>query len=563
MASLAVPNSHSRDRLTLAAIICGAILVVALLGYIGLDRALRNAALAEAQIAAVGDAAILAEGLQSELEKFSLVPLVLAKDPQVQELLAGDARGAAILNGRLEELALQTGAAAIYLSDASGNTLAASNWQLPTSFVGSNYGFRRYFVTAMERGSATQFALGTISRRPGLYIAQRVVDGSQILGIVAVKVEFDALESSWRDGTAGVFVTDADGVVLVTSNPEWRFNTLRPENTPQRNSAADQRQFGLSDLPPLPDLAAGSTLVETALIETQQPISPHDWDLHLLFDPAPRLSAARANSQLVLILCLIAVSLVAGAIVLAMRRRKAQAEMQANERTAKLRDQLQQANRLATLGQVTAGIGHEIRQPVTAMRVYAENGSKMIAAGDTVSAKDNFSKIVSLADRIGKITDELRQFSRQNTSQPREVSLREVIEGTLLLLGDHIAHCDIALKLPSADDMATTVTGEHVGLEQVLINLIQNAIDASGPGGKIEIEITRNLEECALTVSDNGPGLSDAQRETLFQPFATTKEEGLGLGLVISQDIMRSLGGGLIAGANGPGARFTMLVPLA
>lgn len=563
MAVPAVPVSNSRDRLTLIAIVGVAILIVGLLAYVGLDRAMRNAALAESQSVAEGDAAILTEGLQSDLEKFSMVPLVLAEDPQVRDLMAGDAGGAPVLNRRLEELAKQTEAAAIYVTDANGETLAASNWQLSTSFVGSNYAFRNYFVEAMERGNATQFALGTVSRRPGLYIAQRVVDGPRSLGVVAVKVEFDPLEASWRDATAGVFVTDANGVVLVTSNPEWRFNTVRPEDAGLRDKAADERQFGLSELPPMPALAAGSASVENALIETEQPISPHGWHLHLLFDPTPRLSAARAKAQLTLILGLVLASLVFGAFFAVVRRRKALAEAQVIERTAKLRDQLQQANRLATLGQVTAGIGHEIRQPVTAVRVFAENGAKLIAAGETELAQQNFAKIVSLVDRIGTITDELRRFSRRTPAQPRGVSLEEVVEGALLLLGERISQCETIVNLPTQKALKTKVKGEHVGLEQVLVNLIQNAIDATGTGGKIEIGINLHQGKCEVIVSDNGPGLSDAQRESLFQPFATTKDEGLGLGLVISRDIMRSLGGDLTAGIGGPGASFTMAVPLA
>ncbi|OYW22425.1 MAG: hypothetical protein B7Y98_03480 [Sphingomonas sp. 32-62-10] len=557
-----IRRSDSRRRLTLLSIIGGLILIGGLLAYIGLDRTMRNAALAEARKVAAADAATLSAGLRSELEKFSLVPLVLAEDPQVRDLLAGDAGNEKILNRRLEELAAQTGAAAIYLTDAKGTTLSASNWQLPTSFVGSNYGFRRYFVRAMARGSATQFALGTVSRRPGLYIAQRVDNGERKLGIVAVKVEFDRLETGWHDATAGVFVTDADGVVLVTSNPNWRFHTIRPRDSAKRDKSADQLQFGLSNLPPMPDFAADSTLVSTSLIETKQPISPNGWDLHLLADPSPRLSAANANARLALILGLVAAFLVGGGIVLTMRRREARAEAQLSERTAKLRDQLQQANRLAILGQVTAGVGHEIRQPVAAVRVFAESGSRLIAAGDAASAEENFGKIVSLTERIGKITDELRLFSRRTPSQPRDVLIDEVVEGAMLLLGERIQKSNIVVKLPDAPAMQTIVRGEHVGLEQVLMNLIQNAIDATGVGGRIEIAITRQDNRCLLTVSDNGPGLTDQQFESMFQPFATTKPEGLGLGLVISQEIMRNLGGDLTADASRAGASFTMMVPL-
>ena len=105
------------------------------------------------------------------------------------------------------------------------------------------------------------------------------------------------------------------------------------------------------------------------------------------------------------------------------------------------------------------------------------------------------------------------------------------------------------------------VRGEHVGLEQVLVNLLQNAIDATGQSGRVTIAVDALEREVRLSVTDDGPGISAEQRANLFQPFATTKAEGLGLGLVISQDIMRGLGGELVAEAVPTGARFTMVIP--
>mgnify|MGYP006155273175 CR=1 FL=1 len=119
-----------------------------------------------------------------------------------------------VAGDRLAALAQQTNAAAIYLMDARGTTLSASNWDRPDSFIGSNYGFRDYFAGALRDGTHTEFALGTVSRRPGLYLAERVGPASAPLGVVAVKVEFDSLERKWRDAEAGVFVTDAAGRVL-------------------------------------------------------------------------------------------------------------------------------------------------------------------------------------------------------------------------------------------------------------------------------------------------------------------------------------------------------------
>src|SRR5690606_15248725 len=105
----------------------------------------------------------------------------------------------------------------------------ASNWRLPTSFVAAQYGFRPYFINAMRSGRAEFFALGTVSGRPGLYLARRVdaTDGAP-LGVVVVKVEFDALEAEWRASGEPAYVVDPGGVVLVTSVPDWRFRTTEP-----------------------------------------------------------------------------------------------------------------------------------------------------------------------------------------------------------------------------------------------------------------------------------------------------------------------------------------------
>lgn len=555
--------SPQPGRRYLAVIVTTGALLVSALGLLVIDRTLRAAALGEAQRAARNEAAILAAGLESELDKFSLVPLVLARDPQVQSLLLGSRGAQAGLDQRLEQLAQQTGAAAIYLMDGKGLTLAASNWRRPESFVGSNYGFRSYFRKAWETGMASEFALGTVSRRPGLYISRRVDGPAGPVGVVAIKMEFDLLEASWAKATSGVYVTDRDGVVLVASNPAWRFSTTRPIPPGQRDAGQDLRQFGKAQLPRFAPAGEAGQAVATPLIDSLQPVAPFDWELHLLSDPAPSLAAATANARLLFLLLLV---LAAAGIALAAflsRRRAARAEAVLNERTVRLRDQLQQANRLATLGQVTAGVGHEIRQPVTAIRILAETGERLVERGAVQEAGANFARITALTDRIGTITDELRRFSRRRNRAPRNVPLRQVVDGALLLLRDRIAQLGADVVLPPGAALDLVVRGEHVALEQVLVNLLQNALDATGQRGTITVDVAEGGAMSRLSVSDNGPGLTAEQRANLFQPFATTKPEGLGLGLVISQDIMRGLGGDLVADDVPSGARFTMVIPCA
>ena len=550
-------------RWYLAAIGLTAVALLAGLAMLGVDRAMRVSALAETRAAATSRAEILAAGLESELNKFTLVPRVLAGDPEVAKLLAGETAVRAVLNRRLAVLAQQTNAAAIYLMDAKGLTLASSNWDRPDSFIGSDYGFRDYFRGALRDGTATEFALGTVSRRPGLYLAERVGPQQRPLGVVAVKVEFDSLERKWRDAEDGVFVTDADGIVLLASDPDWRFRASADDTrqAQARDPARDAMRFGVRDITPFEVPARGEAASPVRMIEKIQPIAPTGWELHLLADPSQRLSVALANGRLAGVTVL-ALLMLAGAGAWVLRRqRQARAAAEVAAQTATLREQLQQANRLATLGQITAGLGHEIRQPLAAMQVYAENGERLLAAARHAEAAENFGKIAGLASRIGEITAEQLQFSRRSAEEPRDVTLAEVIDGSLLLLRDQLRHKGLTLERPAPEAAATTVRARHVQLEQVLVNLLQNAAQACTEGGSIALAITAANGSVRLSVTDNGPGVPPWLRDTLFQPFVTSKSEGIGLGLAIARDIMRQLGGDLAYEDTPTGARFVMVMP--
>lgn len=539
-----------------------ALALLALVTVVGLDRQATAGAQAEAREAGRNDAAILAAGLQAELDKFSVAPLVLAGDPEVRSLLTGESSNARHLDLRFEALAAQTRAAAIYLMDREGNALAASNWRLPSSFVGSNYRFRRYFADAIATGSGTQFALGTVSRKPGLYIAQAVRANDETVGIVAVKVEFDALERKWREATPGVFVTDADGVVLLASNDAWRFRTTRPEIASDRDHALDRRQFGTDTLKPISlDRIDRERRTAVPLIDSNLPIALPGWRLHLLVDPGERVAAARAGLRLYVLLAAASLGALLVAAVVLRNRRERKAERLVADRTHSLREQLGQANRLALLGQITAGVGHEINQPVAAARVYAENGVRLLDRGRVDEARTNFGRIVGIAERIGAITDELRRFGRRGAAESGLMPIGQPIDGAILLLHDRILRSSVTLALPEGDQRAVRVRAEPVRLEQVLVNLLQNALDATPPGGSIALSVKIEGAFCLLTVADEGPGLGEIG-DRIFQPFATTKDDGLGLGLVISRDIMRDLGGDLTAEPDEGGARFVMRIPL-
>jgi two-component system C4-dicarboxylate transport sensor histidine kinase DctB len=550
-------------------------------------------------------AALHAAVLRSELEKHRSLPLVLAQDPEAIALLTrpGPARTDQV-DRKLERLAGQTRAAVIYLLDAKGVARAASNWRLPTSFVGEDYSFRPYFTRAMASGDAEFFALGTVSGRPGLYLARRMADADgRVVGVAVVKVEFDALEADWRGSGEPAYVADPSGVILITSVPDWRFRTVAPMSDSQRRHVLTGQTLGHDALAPLPFrtpanrpalVSAGVDGPPESWMAAAADTATPGWTLHLLSPAGSAILVAVSNARAV---ALLAVTLLMGAVGILLRRRQlAEAQMRAeeaaradlerriDERTVELRaandelnrqiderrraeasremlrEELVQANKLATLGQIAAGVAHEINQPVAAIRTSAETVLAYLKRGDGEGVTRTANRIAELTARIGSITDELRAFSRKTASRPSAVSPDEAIDGALVLLTGRLRASRIAVTRVKAPSLK--VLADRVRLEQVILNLVQNAVEALDEAGVTEPRLSLSVATAGtgveIVIADNGPGLSDEIAGALFTPFVTTKATGLGLGLVICRDIVASFGGELNTRASDAGAVFVI-----
>ncbi|MDP1028575.1 ATP-binding protein, partial [Sphingomonas sp. KR1UV-12] len=229
----------------------------------------------------------------------------------------------------------------------------------------------------------------------------------------------------------------------------------------------------------------------------------------------------------------------------------------AEARAADLRDDLRQANRLAALGQITASVAHETAQPVAAIRNYAAAGEQLLDRGQVEEVRGNLRAIDRLTERIGAVTAELRGFSRKGSGTIGPVPLIEVIDGARLILKEGLSR--VVLSLPDIPFDLLVVAG-RVRLEQVVVNLLQNAIEALAGRADAAVTLTLDLhpDTVVLTVADNGPGIDPAIASRLFTPFATSRPKGLGLGLIIAQDIMGDLGGSLRLVPSTTGAAFAV-----
>jgi two-component system C4-dicarboxylate transport sensor histidine kinase DctB len=573
-----------------------------LAGQFGRAEAL-NALLAQARTEANLKVALL----HAVLERPRALPVLLARDREVQDALtAASEENAQRLSRKLEDLVAQTNAAVIYVIAADGRAISASNWREPTSFVGNDYTFRSYFLRGMKEGGAEHFALGSVSNRSGLYISHRVGSAEKPLGVVVVKMEFDRLEHDWSETGRPSFVTDENDVVLITSIPSWRFLTTEPLLPADAAAIRESLQFGEAPLAPLP-MAADENLANDAVIvratvpgsaqapylRVTVPVASTQWRFQYLLPVEAAIAASIRELRLIAAIGLLAVLAVAAlwirrrqvaqmAIVREQRARedlerrveartrdlrqardKLQAEINNHEvtesRLQAVQQDLIQANRLAILGQVAAGVAHEINQPVATIRAYADNAKVFLERQQTEPLKENLDLIARLTERIGAITDDLKALARRGRSGAEPVRLGEVLEGALMLLKTRFTG-PLEQVTISASSKDFVVLGNRLRLEQVFINLLQNALEAveGQAEGRVMISAEPQEDEVAIHVEDNGTGIAPTVLASLFQPFNSSKEKGLGLGLVICKDIVGDYGGRLNVDTGGSGTRFTV-----
>jgi two-component system, NtrC family, C4-dicarboxylate transport sensor histidine kinase DctB len=550
---------------------------------------------------------LAAATLAGEIEKQRLIPLTLARDPDVIALLGTyDSNAEANLDRKLKDIAEDAGSTVIYVIGADGRTIATSNYNEPDSFVGAEFQFRHYFRDAINNGVGMQYSQGAVSARPGLFLSRRVEGPNTPLGVVVVKVELDSVERTWRASGAVVSVSNDEGVIIATTVPKWRFSTLSALSAPEIAVARERVQVVDRPLLPAPirqqgDLTIaqidGKPAVLAGISQAVGPSAP-GWRLMLLLYADPIITRARLEGQITAVM---AFSLMIALGWITRRRRQLQAarraaltqmntelEARVEERTdqlkrtnlalaaemaerekaetkvQRLRDELAQANRLSILGQIAAGVAHEMNQPLAAIGVYAHNAKCYVEAGKFASAADNLVQIVALTGQIGSKTEALRSFSRRAPSAATFLTVDDAIDGALSLLSGRIREAGVAV-IRLGRDPALCVMASRIRVEQILVNLLQNALDAlqGRPLPRIEVGHAASAETVQLCVRDNGSGLDPAIRATLFMPFATSKEKGLGLGLVISSEIARELGGHLELTPSGEGACFTLTLPRA
>ncbi|QJC22800.1 sensor histidine kinase (plasmid) [Ralstonia solanacearum] len=547
-----------------------------------------------------------AQNLRGTLARYESLPRLAALEHVLHVALTAPHHRDAVLRGAanayLKEVQIAADLTAVYLMDATGQTLAASNWDQPSSFIGRNYAFRPYFVDAMREGLGRFYGVGNTTGETGYFLAAPVREGNQPIGAVAVKINLDSFEATLARSGDTVLLVDRHGVIFLSSVPEWKYRTLGTLNAAQHVALDATRQYVPHTLAPL-DVRAGGvpfsadlapqTLrvalpgrsVSTLRVQ-YRPIGLLGWQVAVLIDPrAEQRTALVAGASAAFAMALAFAVLVA--LGLRARRheeqrsaraalREVQRDLEARiaQRTVELtsanaalaskvealdatqrilretRDAAVQAGKLAVLGQMAAGITHELNQPLTALTTLSDNANQLAERGRIDEVRGNLAHIGQLAHRMGRIVSHIKGFARKGDAARAAVPV-EAIRQALMLVDSRRRQAGVPVAVGLVPP-GVAVWANAVRLEQVLVNLIRNAIDATAEVPQPEaagVRVTVDVGDAlvCITVRDAGPGIAPQVLPHLFEPFFTTKADGqgLGLGLAISLAIVEDFGGRL------------------
>jgi len=537
---------------------------------------------------------LYAANLAGELARYESVPALLASNQRVLKVLQQPDNYSAIqaLNEYFERSAGLTGALDIYLMNRDGLTVAASNWQSDLPFIGRNFGFRPYFQQALEGRPGHYYALGTTSGVRGYYFSYPVSHLGKVKGVVVLKMDIERIERDWSGLSDNLLVVDPDGIAFIASDPRWRYRStqlLSKEALQRLISSA--RYPGVKFKPLQINQVNKRADSSSSLVRIDD--TPHEFLLASLDMPGPGWRVflmqrtddvnRRVIASVTMVFAVATVLSLLAVLWLQSRARrlerircdresraaleKAHAELEQRValRTADLQreveerrhaedalrttqDELVQAAKLAMLGQLSASINHELNQPLSAIRSYAENALLLLDRDRVADTRGNLEQIAQLVERMAQISSQLKLFARKSEGVRTPVSLQHALDVSLRLLAADIRRSGTNLQV-SESIAGLYALADATRLEQVLVNLIGNALHAlegeTTPKIVIDAQVGDGL--VILSVRDNGPGIAQEHLEQIFDPFFTTRKSGLGLGLAISQQIVDNMGGSIKA----------------
>jgi len=519
--------------------------------------------------------ALYSGNIISELQRTSVVPLLLADDPAIRDALVKSNFIGTTL--RLIEVQREIGVASIMLLDRHGFAVGATN----RNVLGASHRSAPYFVDAL-RSRDTVFSASPQEGGGFDFTYSRVIEANgQILGAIVVAVDMMKHERAWAGLQDAVVVTDSAGTVILATNSAWRSKPIDQALTSVDSASALDR--ALKNATEWAQNPPDAYLSGEAVLRTEARVPFQGWRM-LTFTA---YDSVRERVNGVIALEIMGFAILAALTFYLLSRRAWSQSMSFQRESAELRLlnarlsreiaerekaqknlevaelTLAQSSKLAALGEMSAAVSHELNQPLAAMKTYLAGARLLLQRKRPDEALSSFQRIDDLIDRMGAITRQLKSYARKGGEAFEPVDMRACVSSALAMMEPQLKQrvVKITRTVPRQPVM---VMADRLRLEQVIINLLRNALDATKDVKDPQIDLLLSLGETAiLAVRDNGTGISEIG--SVFEPFYTTKKpgDGVGLGLAISSGIVTDLGGRLTArNADEGGAVFEIQLPV-
>lgn len=429
----------------------------------------------------------------------------------------------------------------------------------PYNLAGVNYKNESWFHEVMLRGVYISDVFMGFRKYPHFIIAvlRREGDRSWILRATIDTEIFDAMVKAAQVGKRGdAYVVNREGILQTA--PRFGGHLLAKIESPHTS------QFSGIHVEEM-EMNGETALFSTTWLENK------DWMLVIKEDPSQELTPLfEARYMMIGIIGLGALVIVLGTVFVT--RATVGQLIQSDREKAMLDASLVQSGKMAALGKLAAGIAHEVNNPLAVIKEKVGWMMDLLSEED-ISKSENFKefddamhKIDQHVERAKKVTHRLLGFARRMEPIKDKVDVNRLVNETIDFLENEAHYRNIVIQPEYHADLPTTVS-DSSQLQQVVLNILNNAIDAIGKNGEIDVKTDYNVkdEQIVITVSDNGPGIPNDQLDRIFDPFFTTKEVGMGtgLGLSISYTIVDKLGGRiLVASEVGKGTTFTIYLPV-
>lgn len=512
----------------------------------------------------------------NELQKNSVIPQFLVRDQSIWNALLSN--NFSSLPQMFSEFINEISIESITLMDRTGQIVAVAGKEN----LNVNSSNKIIFNTAISTNDTVMNIIEKDENEFGFFYSRKIENDQRVLGVLSIEVDLKKFENSWKSAGEHIFISNGEGKIVLATEPTWKglsddlaWKNQNSKNIIKRGYSVAKGWVDSNE--------SDQYFNDSSFVRFNKNIPILNWKMSSFENYSgvrERVNTILALEILIFLLLLV-LSLYSlnrkkilrlnlfeeETIKLRELNKKLETEMEQRKRVEKnllaVEQTLEQHSKLAALGEMSAAISHELNQPLAAMKTYLAGASLLLKRNRPQETVAALMRIDGLIHRMGEITKQLKSFARKNTESFVPLNFNDAILEAMSIMEPQLKQSGIKIdtNIPSEPVL---IVGDQQRLEQVIINLIRNAIDALDDTElpSITISLYKN-NSVRFSIRDNGKGINDLEK--LFEPFQTSKDpgKGLGLGLAISSNIISELGGSLSGENLTPtGAEFTIKLPL-